>query len=259
MEITNNTNQTSGTERTARTASRSRIGRGAAALVVAASAAFGSTAISMADAGAFTPLPDPIPPGGWVLPPNLPTIPPAPLPPVRRPLPPVSIPIRPPIPPAPLPGGPIPFPSLPLPLPPAPPAESDVPRVTIPPAITPDDFRPERPILDCTVIDCTIDPGTTPDDVPTPDDELTPDETTTTTTTVPGLGYPDGEGLTDGPTAPEPASAEATPVKVESAEGVLAFTGSDAFLPLAGAGLLGAGGVLAGISVLARRARNGRS
>lgn len=173
-----------------------------------------------------------------------------------------------------------------------------IPRVTIPEVgatpIDPDSLIPDEPL--CEVVDCPvvpdedevpegeIPPGDLTEDcspadplgVPGPCEELTPDGSPE------GLGYPDSEGLVDecvtydppanadeaeaqgqpgesGPeTCDEPTDPEVTPVRVESATGSLAFTGSDLALPLAGAGLLGAGGVLAGISVLARRARSGR-
>ena len=76
----------------------------------------------------------------------------------------------------------------------------------------------------------------------------------TTTTTVPDSTVPDPEVLPSTTIRPRPQQ-----VRTESKPGTLAFTGSDAFLPLAGAGLLGAGAAMAGISVAARRVRHRRS
>lgn len=264
---------------------RNRIARGAAAVAIAASAAIGGAAVSAIDAGAWTPAPDGPLGGGWrptapvTVPPTIhPAVPRMTLPesafrPILPDLPPVSdLPIVPPAEDDPGPSGPV----------------YDGPVRTIPEVdltpIDPDSLYPDDPL--CEFIDCSVDPGTPePSDVaedgippvvesddclPTtpaswgseageivvsgPCEELTPDGTPE------DLGYPDSEGQVGDPvgstTTTEP---EVTPVRVESATGSLAFTGSDLALPLAGAGLLGAGGVLAGVSVLARRARSGRS
>ena len=263
---------------------RNRIARGAAAVAIAASAALGGAALSSVDAGAWTPAPDGPLGGGWrpsapvTVPPTVPriTLPESafrPTLPDLTPLPPVSdLPVVPPVeddsePSGPVYDGPV----------------RSIPEVDITP-IDPDSLYPDDPL--CEFVDCSADPGTPePGDVPEdgippsvesdeclppappsggsdagdgvgpgPCGELTPDGTPE------DLGYPDSEGQLGDPggstTTTEPT---AVPVRVESATGSLAFTGSDIALPLAGAGLLGAGGVLAGISVLARRVRSGRS
>ncbi len=251
---------------------RGRITRGAAALLVAASAAFGSSALA-ADAGATTPLPDPFDPGSFVVSPITPTIPSSPRPGLSG----VDIPYDVVIPEDLEPIRPIPD------LPPAWTGDSegggpvDVPTG---PVVTPDDLDPDGSLVEdgCLTLECvedsdegdpdepevtipegTIPPIHGPDCVTTPSSwgseagglvVSDPCDPSTSSGDPEGLGYPDGEGF---------EYPESTPVRTETAEGVLAFTGSDALLPIAGAGLLGAGGVLAGISVLARRARNGRS
>ncbi len=270
-----------------------RLARGAAALTLAVTAAFGSTALAVADAGAWVPSPDnpfgeewsPVlpPTESWapVTPPT--TTPPSPvIPRVTLPdsvfqpvLPdPADLALIPELPDPPSTDGGLPVPSLPdripesVPLTPIGPGRllpdgPSVPEPTIPPIHGPD---------------CLSDTpsgwgsGSAATEEPPPCDPMSPG----------GLGYPDGEGMEDeclpydppanareaealgqpgefGPgTCDEPGDPEATPVRVESATGSLAFTGSDLALPLAGAGLLGGGGVLAGISVLARRTRSGR-
>jgi hypothetical protein len=263
-----------------------RLARRAAALVVAATAAFGVTAAGSLDAGAWTPAPDGPLGGGWA--PSLPEPSPKPLPSPRPSLPPITLPesvfqpVRPakPLPPA----------SDPSFVPPVddgagddarddgarPVSPLDPSRVRL---LDPDSLVPDGPL--CEVADCPdeteevpgdeIPPAVESDDcLPTtpaswgaeagtivvsgPCEELTPDGTPE------DLGYPDSEGQVGDPVgSTSTTEPEVTPVRVESATGSLAFTGSDLALPLAGAGLLGAGGVLAGISVLARRTRSGRS
>jgi len=239
---------------------RNRIARGAAAVAIAASAALGGAVLSSVDAGAWTPAPDGPLGGGWrpsapvTVPPTVPriTLPESafrPTLPDLTPLPPVSdLPVVPPVeddsePSGPVYDGPV----------------RSIPEVDITP-IDPDSLYPDDPL--CEFVDCNVEPEVPVEPEDVPDD--------TTTTTIPedlgypdseglvdpeGLGYPDGEGLDEAPPAPE----DLEPVRAESATGSLAFTGSELALPIAGAGLLGAGGLLAGISVLARRARSGRS
>jgi hypothetical protein len=141
---------------------------------------------------------------------------------------------------------------------------------SLPPAVESDDCLPTTPASWGAEAGTIVVSG--------PCEELTPDG-------VPeDLGYPDGEGLDEcipyvvpadaeqaaaqgqpgefGPEAcdePGEPTEEVTPVRVEGTTTSLAFTGSDAVLPLAGAGLLGAGGILAGISAAARRLRSTRS
>jgi hypothetical protein len=71
-----------------------------------------------------------------------------------------------------------------------------------------------------------------------------------TTDTVPGDTVP----TTVAPTTVVRGATEIVD-RVDGGPDSLAFTGSNAALPIAGAGLLGAGAALAGISVLARRRR----
>jgi len=230
---------------------RNRIVRRAAALVVVATAAIGGPVLSSVDAGAWTPSPDGPLGGGWH-----PTLPLTPSPTIPPSVPRITLPdsaFRPPL--ADLPPLP-PIGDLPYTPPVDDGGESEeaddgpvrtIPRVTIPEVgatpIDPDSLIPDEPL--CEVVDCTVVPESSEDSTP----DGSPED----------LGYPDSEGQVGDPvgstTTTEP---EVTPVRVESATGSLAFTGSDLALPLAGAGLLGAGGVLAGISVLARRARSGR-
>ncbi|MFZ4433484.1 MAG: hypothetical protein ACOYOQ_09860 [Microthrixaceae bacterium] len=263
-----------------------RLARRAAALAIAASAAVGVTAAGSLDAGAWTPAPDGPLGGGWApsLPVPFPTPSPSPLPSIPR----ITLPdsaFRPVLPDLPvLP----PVSDLPI----APPVDDgggdddpagvrplDPSRVR---PIDPGSLVPDEPL--CELVDCgdpsddvadpeepSIPPAVESEDcLPTtpaswgaeagtiivsgPCEELTPDGTPE------DLGYPDSEGQVGEPTGSTTTTEpEVTPVRVESATGSLAFTGSDLALPLAGAGLLGAGGVLAGISVLARRTRSGRS
>lgn len=225
-----------------------RLVRRAAAVALAASAGLTGVALSPSSASAWTPLPDPIPTPGVTIPfiprftpPVMPSIPPL-VPPVYTP------PVLPHLPIDPLPD-------------PEPPADGggsgDGPVITVPtgPIIDPDAledltdgggqvFDPNCIIAVCTPPDDTV-PETTTTTVP---DEVT------TTTTVPDSTVPDPEVLPSTTIRPRPQQ-----VRTESKPGTLAFTGSDAVLPLAGAGLLGAGGALAGISVFARRLRNRRS
>ncbi len=238
-----------------------RVARGAAALVLAASAAFGATAITAGAAGAWTPAPDGPLGGHWT--PQLPAEPLPTLPPLPR-FPRVTLPdsaFQPVLPDTPLvpvtPVGPVDDGG-------APDRPADEPPWRIPEIdagpIDADDLYLDDPL--CEFVDCNVEPEVPVEPEDVPDD--------TTTTTIPedlgypdseglvdpeGLGYPDGEGLDEAPPAPE----DLEPVRAESATGSLAFTGSELALPIAGAGLLGAGGLLAGISVLARRARSGRS
>ena len=266
-----------------------RIARGAAALALAASAAFGATAITAGAAGAWTPAPDGPLGGHWT--PQLPAEPLPTLPPLPR-FPRVTLPdsaFQPVLPDTPLvpvtpvgpvddgggagtdtPGtgsirpidpdsviGPV-FPDeLPCGGEECPP-ESELPDgpedTGFPPIVESDDCLPTTPAswgaeAGTIVVSGPCDETTTtvPGDLGYPDSEGLVDPE--------GLGYPDGEGLDEAPPAPE----DLEPVRAESATGSLAFTGSELALPIAGAGLLGAGGLLAGISVLARRARSGRS
>ena len=219
-----------------------RLVRRAAAVALAASAGLTGVALSASSASAYTPLPDPVP--DFTLPvfPVLPYLPPV-VPPVYTP--------------------PV-LPNLPIdPLPdPVPPAgggdDGSGPVITVPmpgnfvdPDIIDDLDDGGGPVIDpnCIIAVCTPPDDTVPETTTT----TVPDEVTTTTT-VPDSTVPDPEVLPSTTIRPRPQE-----VRTESKAGTLAFTGSDAVLPLAGAGLLGAGGALAGISVFARRLRNRRS
>lgn len=218
-----------------------RLVRRAAAVALAASAGLTGVALSAGPASAYTPLPDPVPDFTLPVLPVLPYLPPV-VPPVYTPPVLPNLPINP----------------LPDPVPPAGGGdEGDGPAITVP---MPGDF------VDPDIIDDLTDGGGPVIDpnciiaVCTPPDSTVPETTTTTvpddvtTTTVPSSTVPDPEVLPSTTVRPRPQ-----PVRTESKPGTLAFTGSDAVLPLAGAGLLGAGGALAGISVFARRLRNRRS
>lgn len=243
MQVSNATStHTSGARRPG------RLVRRAAAVALAASAGLTGVALSATSASAWTPLPDPIPMPGVTIPvmphfvpPVLPSIPPL-VPPVYTPPVLPNLPIDP----------------LPDPEPPA--GGGDGPVITVPQpgsVIDPGDLNDPNPgggpVIDPNCIIAVCPPATT-DTVPenTTTTTTVPDETTTST--VPGSTVPDPEVLPSTTIRPRPQE-----VRTESRPGSLAFTGSDAVLPLAGAGLLGAGGALAGISVFARRLRNRRS
>jgi hypothetical protein len=129
---------------------------------------------------------------------------------------------------------PMPSPSIPdFPLP-------DLPEMTIPtPDGGPED--PWAPPFDPEIIPTDpVVPGENPED--DPDDETT--ETTVPETTVPET------------TVPETTVPEVEDYSDERSGGdELAYTGSDNKLPFVGAGLVAAGGLAAGLSVVSRRRR----
>lgn len=115
----------------------------------------------------------------------------------------------------------------------------DLPGMTIP---TPDSGGPGdpwAPPFDPQIIPTDpVVPGDKPNDDPEePEDETT--ETTVPETTVPETTVPEVEDHSD----------------ERSAGKELAYTGNDSRLPLVGAGLVAAGGLAAGLSVLSRRRR----
>ena len=89
----------------------------------------------------------------------------------------------------------------------------------------------------------TIPPGTEIPTVPGDTPEVTVPE------------YPDDTPTTTAPTYPEDPEVEDE--QVGGAE--LAYTGNDSKLPLVGAGLVAVGGLVAGLSVLAKRSRLSQS
>ena len=233
--------------RSAGTRRRASLVRRAAAVALATSAGLTGVALSASSASAYTPLPGPIPSVTLpvlphFVPPVLPSIPPL-VPPVYTP------PVLPHL----------PIDPLPDPAPPADDDDGDGPAITVPQpgsVIDPSDLNGPGdgggPVIDPNCIIAVCPPATT-DTVPENTTTTTvPDDTTTTT--VPPSTVPDPEVLPSTTVRPRVEQ-----VRTEPRSGSLAFTGSDAVLPLAGAGLLGAGGALAGISVFARRLRNRRS
>ncbi len=105
----------------------------------------------------------------------------------------------------------------------------EIPTEPVTPELDPTLAPPEMTVPEPTVPETTVPETTVP--------ETTVPEYPEETTTVPG--YPEVEGET-----------------VERADGnQLAYTGNDSKLPLVGAGLVAAGGLVAGLSILARRTR----
>ncbi len=130
--------------------------------------------------------------------------------------------------------------TIPAPSPPGPP--DGPPTDTIPGALDP--HIPDFPEIPTDPID-PEDPEDYPGDETT--DTTVPESTTSTT--VPETTVPE----TTQPEYPEVEVEERQQERSDAKE--LAYTGSDSKLPLVGAGLVAAGGMVGGLSLLARRSR----
>jgi hypothetical protein len=126
------------------------------------------------------------------------------------------------------------------------------PDLTIPTFTVPEDLFdpgvPEVPV-DPEVDDTPEDaPEETPEDTPEGTPEDTPEETPEDT---PEDTPEETPAQPEGSTTTTPRGEEASSSRPQGEE--LAYTGNDSKVPLAGAGLVAAGGLIAGLSILARR------